>query len=174
MEEKTENKKYFISLAIIIGIFLIFILLNSRLMTFLFLIFLASTITAINYMTSLPVDFSPILFFSLVLTSELGLGHSLLFVILSGFVPGMILTGFRPSIIIYLISNILVNLLSNFLNLNNPLEWILISSIYFSIVTLVKGTIQSNFYQELLSNLISFFINIIYFLKFSDFLISIL
>lgn len=160
-----------------IGISLLVFLLIKKIpniLIFTGLTLLTGIIVFLNYSLKVPIDFSPVFFLSIVITSTLGISYSILFVILSGFIPAIFSGDFKPTIFVYLIVNVLINLISIPLNLNFLVEGIILSFLYGFLVAVINGAIESNFGQELFVNLVSFAINIFYFWKLGSILFSIL
>jgi len=155
-------------------ILLIFFVFKHPKFIFLFLlIFITASITSLNYLITLPLDVTPVFFFSLIITSKIGLWYSFIFTILSGFLPSVLLKEFKPSSLIYLISNFFINIFSLYVSLNF-INFIFLSFLYFLIVSIINGILEENLIQEIVFNFISLGINVIYFLKFSGLLNSIL
>lgn len=134
----------------------------------------AGVITFLNYFLKIPIDFSPVFFLSIIITSTLGLGYTILFVILSGFIPAIFSGDFKPSFFVYFTVNILVNLISIPLNLDFLTEAIFLSFLYGFLVSILTAITGSNIGKELFVNLVTFGINLFYFWKFGEILISIL
>ena len=162
---------------LVIGIALLVFLLVKKIpktLIFIGLTLLTGIIIFVNYLLKVPIDFTPVFFLSIVITSTLGFGYTVLFVVLSGFLPGIFSGDFKPSIFVYLIVNFLVNLISIPLNLNFLVEGIILSILYGLLVSIINGAIESNFGQHLFANLITFGINVVYFWKLGEILISVL
>jgi hypothetical protein len=110
MKLKESGIKYIL---LVLGIaLLVFLLIQKipRVFIFIGLLLLTSLIVFLNYLTQLPIDFSPVFFLSLVVTSTLGFGYTVLFVLLAGFIPAIFSGDFRVSIFVYLIVNLILNL----------------------------------------------------------------
>lgn len=173
MKLEKSDIKYLLLFAV--TILLIFLLIKkiTNIMVFLGLTLLTGIIVFLNYFLRIPIDFTPVFFLSIIITSTLGFGYTFLFVILSGFMPGIFSGNFKSSVFVYIIINMIVNLISIPLNLQFLIEGIFLSFIYGFLITLVNGAIKSEFGEELLANLITFGINILYFWKLGGILISI-
>ncbi len=168
MKLEKSNVKY-ILLFVAISL-LIFLLVKKipDILIFTGLTLLTGIIVFLNYFHKVPIDFSPVFFLSIIITSTLGFSYTILFVILSGFIPAIFSKDFKPNIFVYLTVNILVNLISIPLNLNFITEAVILSFLYAFLVSMINGAIESNFSQELFLNLISFGINVFYFWKFGE------
>ena len=170
--EKSDIKHLLLFVAIALLIFLLIKKIPSILI-FIGLTLLTGLIVFLNYFLQIPVDFTPVFFLSIIITSTLGFGYTFLFVILAGFIPGMFSGDFKPSIFVYLIVNLLVNLVSISLNLSFISEAVVLSFLYGSLVAIIRTITESDFGQELFVNLITFGINVFYFWKLGEILISI-
>jgi len=174
MKFKKSHIKY---LLLLIGLALLIFLLIQRIprvFIFIGLTLLTSVLVLLNYLTQLPLDFSSVFFLSLVITSTLGFGYTVLFVILSGFIPALFIGGFKPSSFVYISVNLVLNLVSITLNFNFSMEGIILSFLYFLFTGLINGAMESRITPNLLMGLISFGINVIYFWKLGPILLSIL
>jgi hypothetical protein len=131
MKLKESGIKYIL---LVLGIaLLVFLLIQKipRVFIFIGLLLLTSLIVFLNYLTQLPIDFSPVFFLSLVVTSTLGFGYTVLFVLLAGFIPAIFSGDFRVSIFVYLIVNLILNLVSTALSFNFLMQGIILSFLYF-------------------------------------------
>ncbi len=171
--KKIKYLKY--SLLFVAITLLIFLLVKKipNILIFIGLTLLTGLIVFLNYFFQIPIDFTPVFFLSIIITSTLGFGYTFLFVILAGFIPGIFSGDFKPSIFVYLIVNLLVNLVSIPLNLSFITESVVLSFLYGFLVTAFRAITESDFGQELFVNLINFSINVFYFWKFGEILISI-
>ncbi|NCN39043.1 MAG: hypothetical protein COY38_03060 [Candidatus Aenigmarchaeota archaeon CG_4_10_14_0_8_um_filter_37_24] len=170
--EKSDIKYLLLFFAVTLLLFLLIKKIPSILI-FIGLTLLTGLIVFLNYFLQIPVDFTPVFFLSIIITSTLGFGYTFLFVILAGFIPGIFSGDFKPSVFVYLIINLLVNLASIPLNLNFITESIILSFLYGGLVVIIRSITESDFGQELFVNLITFGINIFYFWKLGEALISI-
>ena len=170
--EKSDIKYLLLFVAIVLLIFLL-VKKIPNILIFIGLTLLAGLIVFLNYFLQVPVDFTPVFFLSIIITSTLGFGYTFLFVILAGFIPGIFSGDFKPSIFVYLIVNLLVNLVSIPLNLSFITEATILSFLYGGLIAIIRSTTESDFGQELFVNLITFGINVFYFWKFGKVLISI-
>jgi len=174
MKIKKSYIKY-ISLFVAMSL-LVFLLVVKipHILIFIGLTLLTGIIVFVNYFLQVPVDFSPVFFLSIIITSTLGFGYTFLFVILAGLLPGIFSGDFKPSILVYFFANIFVNLISIPLNFSLLTEGIILSFLYGFLVTVTSGIIESDFGQGLFVNLVSFGINIFYFWKLGEILASVL
>lgn len=171
---KELNVKYIL---IFVTLFLLGFLLVKNIPNVLILIGL-TLVTALvvffNYLLKIPIDFSPVFFLSILITSSLGLGYTILFVILAGFVPSLFSGDFESDVFVYMVANILVNLISIPINLNFLLEGIILSFLYGILVTIISAITGSESGKELFVNAINFLINVLYFWKFGQIILSLL
>lgn len=174
MKLKKSDIKYLVLLVGIVLLFFLFIRNISKIIIFTVLTLISGGIVFLNYLIRFPVDFSPVFFLSLVITSTLGFGYTILFVILSGFLPAVFLGGFKPNVFVYLFVNLLLNLISIPFSFNLLVEGVVLSFLYFLLVSLINGAMESRILPDLLMGLASFGINVVYFWKLSEILISVL
>ena len=167
------NIKYLLLFVVTTLLILLLIKEIPGILIFIGLTLLTGLIVFLNYFFQIPVDFTPVFFLSILITSTLGFGYTFLFVILAGFIPGIFSGDFKPSIFVYLIINLLVNLVSIQLNLSFITEAVVLSFLYGSLVAIVRSITETDFGQELFVNLITFGINVFYFWKFGEIFISI-
>jgi len=170
--EKSDIK--YLLLFVVITL-LIFLLIKKipNILIFIGLTLLTGLIVFLNYFFQIPVDFTPVFFLSIIITSTLGFSYTFLFIILAGFIPGIFSGDFKSSIFVYFVVNLLVNLVSIPLNLSFITETVVLSFLYGSLVVITKSITESDFGQELFINLINFGINVFYFWKFGEILISV-
>ncbi len=174
MKLKISDIKYLFLLVGVALLVFLFIRNISKILLFTVLTLISGAIVFLNYLIQFPVDFSPVFFLSLVITSTLGFGYTLLFVLLSGFIPSIFLGGFKPNVFVYLSANLILNLVSIPLGLNFLVEGIVLSFLYFLLVGLINGAMESRILPDLLMGLASFGINVVYFWKLGEILISVL
>jgi len=170
-----EVKKYFFVLALII-LSTLLIIKTQRILIFLALTLISGIICFLNYSTKLPFDITPIFFLSIIITNTYGFGYTVLFVILSGFIPS-VLSGGEASMdsFMYLIVNLIVNLLSiQFLG-NNIVFGGIVFSVIYSILVGIGSCITGEIIQkEIFSVILTIIVNVLYFSKLGIFLLTIL
>ena len=142
MKLEKSNVKYILLFAAISLLILLLIKKIPNILIFAGLTLLTGLIVFLNYFLRVPIDFSPVFFLSVVITSTLGLGYSILFVILSGFIPAVFSGDFKPSFFVYLVVNILVNSISIPLNLNFLAEALILSFLYGFLISVINGVVE--------------------------------
>ncbi len=173
--EKLLQKKYFLLLGLIILSILI-IIKTQKILIFLALTLISGIICFFNYSMRLPFDITPVFFLSIIITNTYGFGYTVLFVILSGFIPS-ILSGGEASMssIMYLVVNLLVNLLSiPLLGSNIVLGGIILSVVYSVLAGIGSAVTGENIQKEIFSVILTIIVNVLYFSKLGMFIISIL
>lgn len=174
MKMKEIRLKYVL---LFVGLALLIFLLVKRspnIVIFVGLALLTAFIVFLNYLLRIPIDFSPVFFLSVIITSTLGFGYTVIFVILAGFIPSLFSGDFKADFFVYPLVNILVNLISIPLNLNFLVEGIILSFLYGVLVAIISTIAGSEFGKELFVNAINFLINIFYFWRFGGIILSLL
>lgn len=143
---------------------------------FFILCLVSGLLVFINYTIKVPVDFTPVFFFSILITRFYGIGYSLLFLVIGGVLPTLI-SGVVIDVnyFLVLIITVLINLVSLFFTTFNL---IIVGIILTFIYSILDGVVNIFFGEDLMKEVISVVFNIsvntLYFSKFGLFLIGLM
>jgi hypothetical protein len=165
---------FVVAVLFLISLFLISTALQKTLF-FIALCAVSGVMVYINYILKIPLDFTPVFFFSIIMTKTLGLWPVIIFIFLGGVLPTLIAGGrIDSAYLVFLVFLFLSVLLSLFLSGNIVFVGIILSVFYF-----VGGGILSTLtgepaFKQTVSILFGLCINIFYFLKFGHALIGLM
>ncbi|MFH2020372.1 MAG: hypothetical protein ABIJ34_03095 [archaeon] len=161
-------------LFILILVFLILILRKAAI--YIFFTIITGLFVYLNYHIRFPIDLSPVLFFSLIISREYSFWLSVIFIILSGIIP-MIFAGgtFDHTTLFYAALVVFINFISSILS-KQPLLYVLIPLIIIHHIIAGIGSITfgTNPYKELINFFSKIGIDLFYLTTLSDLVIGLI
>lgn len=145
-----------------------------KIVTFLVLCVICGIMVFINYVMGIPFDFTPVFFLSIIITSTLGVGLSIVFIIVGGIIPTVIAGGkIDVSYLVFLTLLILLNLFSSSFS-NIMVGGIILAFIYSVVGGVISIGLGDPVFKQVPSMIVNIIINTLYFYKFSEMVIHLL